>query len=53
MVLSHRDFEQMAGCKLGPKLVMYALPDSVWRRLENGSWERYPDYPEAPISKSA
>lgn len=50
--MTHREFERLVGEKLDSKVVMYALPDAMWHRMEDGTWERYPDYPSTPVSKN-
>jgi hypothetical protein len=52
MGVTHREFERMVGEKVGAKVVMYALPGEMWHRMEDGSWERYPDYTRTPIPKN-
>jgi hypothetical protein len=51
--LTHRELEDLIGRKLGAKVVMVRRGDELWHRLEDGRWERYPDYPPPLPEKMA
>jgi hypothetical protein len=51
-VLTHRELEHQVGEKIGAKVVIVKLADELWHRLEDGRWERYPDYPDPPQEKN-
>jgi len=40
-VVTHRELEALARQVVGPKVVMCAVGDAVYRKLEDGTWEAY------------
>jgi hypothetical protein len=52
-LLTHREFEHHVGDKVDAKVVIVKLGDELWHRLEDGRWERYPDYPPPLPEKMA
>lgn len=46
--MTHKELEAAAGFKVDPKMVMVLAGDVMFRRLGDGSWEPYPDYPRPP-----